>query len=205
MKKIVAVMIMAALLASMSFAVAEPVSSPVAPAVVLDEVLPVGDVQMPDGFVLAVMEEEQYPETVAALHEEIQTMVLSGKNIVDMFTEEEQQAMSEILPEAYDLNKMQITEYIPVAVAGYTADIGDVNAVFAVPGEYTETDVVIAMFGLIAGSESADENETNITWMPIAVQVVDGKLQVILDQEAMTLIMDQETVLVILKGIDETL
>ncbi len=197
MRKIVMALIVAAIITCMSIAVAEAVSSPVAPTVVLDSIAPVEDVVLSDSFTIIIVEEELYPESVTLLYEDIKQMVAEGKNIVEVYTDEEQQTMSGILPEEYDLNKLQVSEFVLLSATGYSEELGDIMVLLNVPGEYDEGDTVIAMIGLLAASDT--ETEAEVMWTPLTVNIVEGKLQMVFDPITLTHMEAHGTVLMILR------
>lgn len=111
-------------------------------------------------------------------------MVSEGKNIVEMYTDEEQQTMSGILPEEYELNKLQVSEFVLLLTVGYSEEFGDVTILLNVPGEYDEGDTVIAMITLLTASDT--EMEAEVIWILFTVNIVEGELQIVFDSITLT-------------------
>lgn len=164
MRKLVAV-ILAAICLCACVASAEAVQSPTKPTAVVTLVTPVTAVEGVAPFTVATVEVELWSETAVQLFDEI-TLALADPTVapVSLFTEEEMAAVVPFLPVDFDAATLAIAEYIPLTISDYVSEIGDVAVQFALPGEYTEEDVIVAMFKPFNGDES--------TWVALEAALV---------------------------------
>lgn len=183
-------------------AAAEPVQSPTKPGAVINQVVTEVEAEGVEQFIIEVVETEMWSETAVEVFEEI-TLALADPEVapVSIFTEEELEAVAEMLPVEYDVANLAIAEYIPLEIINYTPEIGDAAVHFALPGEYTEEDVIIAMFKPFNGDES--------TWIVLEVRVtvaegadaeVISSIEVLFTQEVLEMLNANEGVLLILRG-----
>lgn len=187
-------------------AVAETVQSPTKPTAVVAQVTPTIEVEGVEPFVVEVVETEMWSETAVQVFEEI-TLALADPEVspVSIFTEEELTAATAFLPVEYDTSALEIAEYIPMSVDNYVPEIGNASIQFTLPGEYTEEDVIIAMFKPFNGDES--------TWIPLEAKVasaegidtadaaeITSNIEVMFTQEILEMLSANEGALLILRG-----
>lgn len=193
-----------------AFAYAETVPSPTKPAAVVSQVVTTSEVETETPLVIAVVETEQWSETAVAEYEEINQVLADPEAVpTDIFTEEEIATVSELLPEEYDVNNLTVAEYIPMNIENYVPEIGDAAIQLTLPGEYTEEDVLVAVFKPFNGDESS--------WIALEAKVViaeeaaaeteDGaavevtsNIEVLFTQEVLEMISANEGALLILRG-----
>lgn len=165
MRKLIAAVLVAVCLCA-CVASAEVVQSPTKPVAVVEQVATT--VPAPEGaepFIVEPVETELWSETAVQVFEEI-TLALADPEVtpVSIFTEEEMATAAALLPVEYDTAALTIAEYIPMNVINYVPELGDAAVQFVLPGEYTEEDVVVAMFKPFNGDES--------TWTALEAKVV---------------------------------
>lgn len=165
MRKLIAAILVAVCLCA-CVAAAETVQSPTKPVAVVEQVATT--VPAPEGaepFIVEPVETELWSETAVQVFEEI-TLALADPEVapVSIFTEEEMATAAALLPVEYDTSALTIAEYIPMNIINYVPELGDAAVQFVLPGEYTEEDVVIAMFKPFNGDES--------TWVALEAKVV---------------------------------
>ena len=172
MRKLVAV-ILAVVCLCACVAAAETVQSPTKPTAVVTVVVPTVTVEGEDvvPFTVEVVETEMWSEEAVQEYEEI-TQILADPEVVPtaIFTEEEMAAVATFVPEEFNTEELVIAEYIPLNINNYVPEIGDAAVQLALPGEYTEEDVIVAMFKPFGGDES--------TWIPL-----EAKLAVVEETE----------------------
>ncbi|MBQ9950782.1 MAG: hypothetical protein IJO98_01365 [Clostridia bacterium] len=165
MRKLIAAILVAVCLCA-CVAAAETVQSPTKPVAVVEQIATT--VPAPEGaepFIVEPVETELWSETAVQVFEEI-TLALADPEVapVSIFTEEEMATAAALLPVEYDASALTIAEYIPMNIINYVPELGDAAVQFVLPGEYTEEDVVIAMFKPFNGDES--------TWVALEAKVV---------------------------------
>lgn len=98
-----------------------------------------------------------------------------GKKVLDL--------IAELLPEGYDIEKVNLDELVVMTALNYNEAFGDVKATFEFATEYEEDDEVIAIVGVyddkvLEAEESEDDDEEfkdEANWMPLEAEVVKGK------------------------------
>lgn len=115
--------------------------------------------------------------------------------VAEYFGEETMAAAAAYLPENVDAATLQLDEFFPLKEEGYVAEYGDVEAVFEFMTEYEDNSALIAMVGILPV-----EGETEITWLPMAAEAVEGKVKIVFTQEVMEMLAEREAVMAILRA-----
>lgn len=142
---------------------AEMVQSPAKPSAIVTMVIPAVVPEDAEPFIVETVETELWSETAVQVFEEI-TETLADPEVlpVSLFTVEEMTAAAPLLPEEFDTDTLTIAEYIPLNIYNYVPEIGEALVQFSLPGEYTEEDVLIAMYKSFADGETS--------WTPLEVR-----------------------------------
>lgn len=103
-------------------------------------------------------------------------VAMGGVSIVSYFGTEVVDTIAHLLPNV-DLNKFEMNEMAPLAVADYDEAYGNLEITFSFATKYTQNQAVVALIGI----ESAEIQE--IVWTPAEAKVQpDGSVQVVLPQ-----------------------
>ena len=128
-------------------------------------------------------EEQKVLDEIAAHVEE--------KPVAEFFGEETMTAAAAVLPEETDVSALHMDEFFALKVDGYKDEHGDVETVFAFYTEYPAEAKLVGMVGILA-------EDGTVTWIPVAAEVVDGKVKVVLTQEVMQLVLENDAVFALL-------
>lgn len=115
--------------------------------------------------------------------------------VANYFGEETMTAAAAYLPEALDVTALELDEFFPLEQEGYVAEYGDVEAVFEFLTEYEDDTILIAMVGILPV-----EGETEITWLPMAAEAVEGKVKITFTQEMFEKMAGREAVIAVLRA-----
>ena len=193
MKRLITVLIVALAIMSLGVsAFATNAPSPV-PSIVLEKYVSVSGNEFPNGFVIEVIKPGDFTDAVLAVYTDIESVVEQGQSISAIFTQEELEKMAIVLPDGTNLEKLDITEYIPLTITGECEGIDEVEATFIIPGEYLDEDVLVSMLGILNDAET-------VTWLPVSTKVVDGKIVVNFTEDTLVSTGNWETVLMVLRA-----
>ena len=107
-----------------------------------------------------------------------------------------------------DLEKVniQIDEFFALNEEGYKAEYGELDVTFEFVTQYEEEDVLVAMIGILPEDCKTEyeedeelEEELEIQWIPVETAVVEGKVQVKLTEEILTMISERNVVFALLR------
>ncbi len=157
----------------------------------------------PDGTV----PETPVVETTTSIVFAEMTEVAKTAPVTTYFKEETIQAAVEILPEAYNVENLQMDEFFPLVATGYEEDYGDVEAVFEFLTPYEDDQVLLVMVGIVAtdeelaaaGIEVVTEAD-RIIWVPLQAEAVDGMVKITFTQDVMKQMEGHETMMAVLSG-----
>lgn len=132
---------------------------------------------------------------------------------VQVFGEEAVEALKVVItetiinidPEAeLSVGDMVIDEIVPLYVGGYEEEMGEIKVVVETVAEYKETDVLIAMIGIIPEDaqvpEEDSEEEIMLTWIPLTATVEEGNVVIAFTEEAMLQTNGKESVVVLMRA-----
>lgn len=189
MKRIICVLMALAMLTMACGAFAEPT-----PSVTLGEIVVPAGVTYAENFSISMTAIKE--DTVeAAVLEEIVKFVETEK-VATYFGEEVMTSAKQYLPETLDVSALVVDEVFPLAIEGYEADYGDVEAVFEFVTAYDEGTVLLAMVGVLPA-----EGTEITTWIPMPAEVLEGgKVKITFTQEALDLLSENQAVLALLRA-----
>lgn len=190
MKKLICILL-AALLALSFSAMAEGDPSAAVPSVTLDQITRIDGTVLPEGFVIKKLPEVETSEQVSKLYESIAVALESSVKLSDLFANTQADEDPELQAA---LDKMMVCEFIPLTVKGVVPEIGDVEVLLTVPGEYAPEDHVQSLLGIFMDEE--------VVWLPLATEVTGEQIKVIFHEAALQqLNAESEVVLVLLRDI----
>lgn len=192
------ILLLAVLVLGCVSALGEAIGSPVAPKVEIMDVEQPDGKTLPAGFYLEPLEDEVIPEKQQAVLAEIAESTMKEEGIAEIITSIKEgpgiEQMDDVLKkrlEDFDVTKAVVTEFIPLTEGRYEEEIGDVEVQFAVPGDYRESNGMIALLGIM--------EENACKWYVLDVVGGDGSVKVIFTQEVLVAANGKESVLLFLR------
>jgi len=155
---------------------------------------------------------ETAPKAAKVFDKIVETVQVKEEPVAKFFKEEVIESAKVLLPEETVVENLTMDEFFVLEEEGYVSEYGDIEATFAFPTEYKDEDVLIAMIGILpteeeiaaaqAAAEEAGEefDETSlIVWVPVATEVVEGKVKVCLTEDLLTMLGEHEAVMALLR------
>ena len=160
MKRIFLIILVALMAVSVG-AMAEGYPSVTIPSVTLDQITRIDGNQFPEGFVIEKLPETEISEQMDNLHQSIATALESNLKLSEIFVNIQ---ASDALQIPDDIDNMMVCEFVPLIIKGAAPEIGDVEALLTVPGEYAPEDHVLSLVGIVTTDE--------VVWIPLATEVI---------------------------------
>lgn len=203
MKKNIFCVVLALVLMTCSFAMAEAVPSVTMPQVTVAEIVSSTGVVIPAEVQIAVVAEptEAQIKTVETVKVAlVQLTQEEAKPVAEYFGEEVMTAavakIVEVLPEIkiedVKVENFVVDEIVPVQVAEYDVEYGELEVTMQFVTEYEDDTVLIAMIGLIEGEE--------IVWTPLPAVVSEGLVKITYTPELLEAMMNGEALLALLRA-----
>lgn len=209
-KKIISILLVLVMLAMNVCAIAEE-TAPV-PSITLGEVAAPEGVTYEETFVVYVTPVAEETKEAVVLEKIASFVTETEAPVVTYFPEETVTAVAEYLPEEFDAETLVMDEFFPLKEEGYTAEYGDVEAVFEFLTVYEDETVLVALVGIlptddeIAAAEAALEEgeeldeQALIAWYPQNAVVEEGKVRITFTEDVLTLLADHDAVMALLRG-----
>ncbi len=121
-------------------------------------------------YVLIYVREEP-TEMAASVLQEISVYVASKAVPAGYFSEAVQAEILRRLPEKTDLSALKMSEFVPLGIADYIEEYGDVFCVFQFPTEFAADQAVVALAGY-------PDSTGAIVWQALDTTVAEGSLRI---------------------------
>lgn len=109
--------------------------------------------------------------------EKILEFLLENNLIIDYFDDDIKELFAKLLPDGFDLETLEMNEFVPAFTINYVEDMGDVAAMFKFATEYQEGDTLVAFAGnLELEDEGDDDTDYTIKIVPLKAEVVRNKV-----------------------------
>lgn len=166
-----------------------------APSRTIDDITDVDTDQDVDIDIITDPEKSNDPQVkamVAELDKMVEFLDTAGNDIIDFFQEDVRDAIEELLPSGFDMENLEMSEFIVVGSIDVNGAEGEVTAAFEFVTEYEVGQTIVALVGI------ADE-EGNITWIPLEAKVLEGGMvEIVFTEEALDALQDKPFALGIL-------
>lgn len=170
-------------------AMAEGDASVTIPSVTLDQITRIDGNAFPEGFIIEKLPEIEISEKMDNLHQNIATALESNLKLSEIFVNIQ---VSDALQIPDGIDNMMVCEFVPLIIKGTAPEIGDVEALLTVPGEYAPEDHVLSLVGIVTTDE--------VVWIPLATEVIGEQIKVVFNTEVFSqLNAESEVVLVLLR------
>lgn len=170
-------------------AMAEGDPSATIPSVTLDQIIRIDGNAFPEGFIIEKLPEIEISEKMDNLHQNIATALESNLKLSEVFVNIQ---VSDALQISDGIDNMMVCEFVPLIIKGAASEIGDVEALLNVPGEYAPEDHVLSLVGVVTTDE--------VVWIPLVTEVIGEQIKVVFNTEVFSqLNAESEVVLVLLR------
>lgn len=150
-------------------------------------------------------------DAIQAELEKILEFLEGDEPIIEYFLAAFREALTELLPDDFDLNTLELTDYQADYVLGYMKEMGDVKIMVSFPTEYELGQTIVAFAGLMDVKNAGDDEEEleyDTEWYLFEAEVVlnnDGErmVQITFTEEFFTIAMENPFALGILRQIEE--
>lgn len=217
MKKVVSLVMVICMLFSMSFAFADDAAVP--SVTIGTVVLPEGVTEAGDAGLVVYLAPMQENKVETKVFENI-VKTVEETSVQEYFGEEVMKEVAaflpvEVLPEGIekvetlaDLENVNIhiDEFFVLGEEGYDVEYGDLDVTFEFATKYEDDTVLVAMIGVLPEDckveyEEGEELEEGleIQWIPVETTVFEGKVQVKMTEEILSIISARNVVFTLLR------
>lgn len=153
-----------------------------APSRDIDDVTDVNTGQDVDIDVIENPEESNDPD-IKAMVKEVEKMKdfieKAGNDIIEYFDQDVKKAIEELLPRGFDLENLELSEFVVVGSIDANGADGEVKAEFEFATEYEEGQEIVALVGVV-------DEDGNMEWLPLEAKVLaDGKVEIVFTEDAL--------------------
>lgn len=147
---------------------------------------------VPPSFSVDIKTETQFSKEV---FEQFDTFLKDGGNVIEYFPTETMQEIEAQLPAGFDTSKLQINEFMPLAMTGIEDGMSDLTLKFEFPTTYEKDADIVTLVGVVP--EEGEDTE----WIVTPSEVDDeGKLDITFTVDTLTKVASGDAVLTVLTG-----
>ncbi|MDO4356664.1 MAG: hypothetical protein Q4E13_09165 [Clostridia bacterium] len=121
-------------------------------------------------FVVETVQDKDY--ATKELNAIVDLVIDDKKAPVQYFDADVQKEISQNLPEDFDLDKLMLIDFAPLTSVNYDTSYGDAWITFDFPFEYSATQTIVAVVGIVTGSD--EDGAQVVEWTPVTIEAVEG-------------------------------